>query len=70
MAAPELAVDPLRGGGSFECLHGLKFEKNAAISESISYHCALEMKLHYIELNFKSYCHMGVGGQIWVKFGP
>ena len=29
-------------------------EKNLAISENIPYHCALEIKYHYIELNFKS----------------
>ena len=45
------------GVGSLECPRGPKFEKNPAISENITYHCALEIKLHYIKLNFKSYCH-------------
>ena len=45
------------GGRSLECPRGPKFGKKTAISKSISYHCALEIKFHYIELNFRSYCH-------------
>ena len=30
--------------GSLECPRGPKFEKNTAISESISYHCVLDLK--------------------------
>ena len=32
------------GQGSLECSGGPKFEKKSAILESISYHCALDLK--------------------------